>query len=75
MNNVKFSPRIWLFLSVFISLTLTTQARAFDEINLGYFSDVALNEQLGGGNIDIQNEMLLELHELDRLTDLRAFWN
>ena len=25
--------------------------------------------------IDIQNELLLELHQLDRLTDLRAFWN
>ena len=25
--------------------------------------------------IDIQNELLLELHQLDRLTDLRAFWD
>ena len=25
--------------------------------------------------IDIQNELLLELHQLDRLTDLCAFWN
>ena len=25
--------------------------------------------------IDIQNELLLELHQLDRLTDLRTFWD
>ena len=25
--------------------------------------------------IDIQNELLLELHQLDRLTDLSALWD
>ena len=25
--------------------------------------------------IDIQNEMLLELHQLDRLTNMSAFWD
>ena len=25
--------------------------------------------------IDVQNELLLKLHQLDRLTDLRTFWD
>ena len=50
-------------------------SRFFCWFGRNWFSDVALNEQLGGGIIDVQNELLLKLHQLDRLTDLRAFWD
>ena len=45
-------------------------SRFFCWFGRNWFSDVALNEQLGGGIIDVQNELLLKLHQLDRLTDL-----